>query len=363
MTDVIVVGAGVAGLAAAYEARRAGADVVVLESERGPGGVIVTETIAAGWVVEGGPDSFLPGDGAIASIAAELGIAGRIVSPSTQGSGLWTGRELKALTEGEAAALLGIQAKAEDLTAGHLSFAAGMGELVEVLAAAVRPALHLRSGVAGISPADGAFRVSVTGGSTVVADAVILALPAWRAAQLLRPLDPHVADALSAIRYFPSLTVSLAYREEQVRDPLAGTGFVVSAEAGIPLRACTYASRKFPGRAPTGHVLLRAFLAEGAEPPAIVAHRVLAPILGLTGEPLWSRAYFWARGIPFYAPDHQDRLVGARRRLSGLGNLVLAGGGYDGAGVGACVRSGREAGRQLHKASREVVEESRQGPT
>jgi protoporphyrinogen oxidase len=348
MTDVIVVGAGLAGLTAAYEARRAGADVVLLESEHRPGGVVVTERVAGGWVVEGGPDSFLPGDGAVASLAAELGIADRIVQQARHGSGLWTGKALQALPAGEAAALLGIQAQPEDLSAGHSSFGGGMGELVDALAATVGPSLRLRVGVSGITPARHGFRLSITGGSTLTGSAVVLALPAWRAAQLLRGLEPHAAEALAAIRYFPSVTVSLAYREEQVGAVLEGTGFVMGRDAPlhsvVALRACTYASLKFTGRAPAGHVLVRAFLSEWAEPAADAAHRALVPILRITGEPLWSRTFGWRRGIPFYAPDHPAKLTEARRRLDGLGDLILAGAGYDGAGVGACVKSGRQAG-------------------
>src|SRR4051794_11518147 len=37
-TDVVVIGAGQAGLSAAYELRRAGADFVVLDADAGPGG-------------------------------------------------------------------------------------------------------------------------------------------------------------------------------------------------------------------------------------------------------------------------------------------------------------------------------------
>ena len=351
MTDVIVVGAGLAGLAAAYEARRAGAGVLVLEGERRAGGVVVTEAVADGWVVEGGPDSFLAADGTVAALAAELGIADRILEQSAHGSALWTGTELKVLSEGEAAELLGIQAKPEDMHAGHRTVAGGMGELTDALLAEVGPALRFGLGVSGIAPANRGFRLSTTGGSVVTGDAVILALPAWRAAQLLRGVAAEAADVLNAIRYVPSTTVSLGYRAAQIGCPLQGTGFVVQTEAGIPLRACTYASAKFAGRAPAGHVLLRAFLAPVSLPAAAVARDALASILRISGQPLWTRTYAWPRGIPFYAPDHQTRLSAARRRLAGLGNLVLAGAGYDGAGVGACVKSGREAAQEIIKMS------------
>ena len=65
---VIVVGAGIAGLAAAWELTRAGADVVVLESERRAGGVIVTDRVD-GFIVEGGPDGFLAGEPELPALA------------------------------------------------------------------------------------------------------------------------------------------------------------------------------------------------------------------------------------------------------------------------------------------------------
>ena len=58
MTQVAVIGAGITGLAAAWELENAGAQPLVLESERRTGGVIVTER-RDGFVVEGGPDGFL----------------------------------------------------------------------------------------------------------------------------------------------------------------------------------------------------------------------------------------------------------------------------------------------------------------
>ena len=350
MTDVIVVGAGLAGLAAAYETQRAGASVLVLESERRAGGVVATEA-ADGWVVEGGPDSFLAAGGAVATLAAELGIFDRILDQSAHGSALWTGAAFETLPEGDAAALLGIQAKPEDIEAGHRTFAAGMGELTGALLAAVQPALRLGVGVSGIFPSNRGFRLSTTGGSVVTGDAVILALPAWRAAQLLRGLAPDAADALNAIRYVPSTTVSLGYRAAQIGCPLQGTGFVVKQDAGVPLRACTYASVKFAGRAPAGHVLLRAFLAPVSAPPAAVARDALVSLLRISGEPVLTRTYEWPRGIPVYAPNHAARLAEVRRRLGGLGSLVLAGAGYDGAGVGACLKSGREAARGVLRMS------------
>ena len=113
------------------------------------------------------------------------------------------------------------------------------------------------------------------------------------------------------------------------------------------VRACTFASSKFAGRAPADHVLLRAFLAPGSADPGAAAHDALGPVLGISGQPLWTKVFEWPRGIPRYAGDHAERVAEARRRLGRAGLIVLAGAGYDGAGVSACVRSGRAAAREL----------------
>ncbi len=75
---VAVVGAGLAGLSAAWELSRAGADVVVLDAGREPGGMIVTER-HDGFIVEGGPDGFLAAEPDIQELARQLGIEGRLV--------------------------------------------------------------------------------------------------------------------------------------------------------------------------------------------------------------------------------------------------------------------------------------------
>src|SRR5436309_14984331 len=79
--------------------------------------------------------------------------------------------------------------------------------------------------------------------------------------------------------------------------------------------------------------------------PASIAHAELAAILGIEGDPLWARAFHWPRGLPRYPRGHADRVAAVRERLAGLAPLAIAGAGFDGAGVSAFVKSGREAGR------------------
>src|SRR5256886_6106498 len=99
----VVVGAGLTGLSAAWELTGAGTEVVVLESERRAGGVVLTER-RDGFLVEGGPDGFLAADGDIEALARELGLGDRLVGQVARGATLWAGHRLRPLTGARAAA-------------------------------------------------------------------------------------------------------------------------------------------------------------------------------------------------------------------------------------------------------------------
>ena len=342
-----MVGAGISGLVAAWELTRAGGhDVVVLESERRAGGIIVTEQIQD-FVIEGGPDGFLAGEPELPALASELGIGDRVVDQQARGTALWNGTALAPLDEGRAAALLGIDATKSEVSAGFRSFATGMADPVAALVEKLAGKVRFAQGVAGIVPLKNGWRVAVTGGSAHDADGIVLALPAYSAGRLLEAVGAGHARELARTPYLPSITVSLAYRDSQFSRPLQGAGFVV--ESPEQIRACTFASLKFPGRAPRGSVLLRAYLPPQDGDPAQIAHAQLATILGIRGEPLWSRVFYWDRGLPRYRPHHAEQVAAIRKRLRSprLPPMAIAGAGYDGAGVSACVRSGRQAAKAL----------------
>ncbi len=345
MTRVAVIGGGITGLAAAWEVAQGGAEPVVLENERRAGGVIVTER-RDGFVVEGGPDGFLAAEPDSQDLAREVGIGERLVDQLAHGSALWTGRALEPLEEGRAAVLLGISEPVqEDLSKGFRSFAGGMEDVVDALVTRLGPAVATASGVANVARSSRGYRLALTGGAAVEAEGVVCAVPAWATARLVAGLGVPPARDLDDVLYFPSLTVSLAYRREQVAAPLQGTGFVTRPEGGAALRACTYASLKYPGRSPAGFLLLRAFLAPVADDPAVVAHAEVAKVLAISGAPLWTRAFHWVRGLPRYRPQHEVHVAAIRERLSRLPPFAIAGAGVDRAGVSACVKSGRAAAR------------------
>src|SRR5262249_27755037 len=94
------------------------------------------------------------------------------------------------------------------------------------------------------------WRLHLADGAAIEADAVCIALPAYRAAALVEEVDPELAARLLVIPYASSATVNLAYRRAEVPHPLDGFGFVVPAREERAILGCTFSGVKFPGRAP-----------------------------------------------------------------------------------------------------------------
>jgi protoporphyrinogen/coproporphyrinogen III oxidase len=231
-----------------------------------------------------------------------------------------------------------------------VSFREGMGALPLALAAR---AGRIRTGtsVQGISRGPHQrWQVWLAGGDVLDADAVILAAPAWASAAMLEGLDPDLAARLGAIDHGRATSVTMAFARADVPDPLAGTGFVVPAREDRALAACTWSSRKFPGRAPDDVALLRCFAADHDAPDADLIAAVqgdLRDLLGIEAEPTLVRVRRLSRGLPRYEVGHLGRIAALEERVAALGAVALAGNAYRGLGVIDCLASGERAAHQV----------------
>lgn len=81
MASVIVVGAGLSGLTAAYRLQQGGGQVVVLEAGANPGGRVQTET-CGDYVVDTGPDALTGGYSSYLRLISDIGLQGRLLDTS-----------------------------------------------------------------------------------------------------------------------------------------------------------------------------------------------------------------------------------------------------------------------------------------
>lgn len=240
------------------------------------------------------------------------------------------------------------------------SLRAGLCELVEALVARLPPdAVRLGAAATALAREADGYAIHLGGGEVVRARAVVVALPAPRAAALLAPLDAGAAALLGGIPFASTAVVYHAYRRQDVAHPLDGYGLIVPEGEGLRTAACTFFSTKFPDRAPDGHVLLRAFVGGMRDPDALaeddapLAERVrseMAAVLGLSGPPVLTRVFRWPSGTPQMEVGHQDRLSALERRLASWPGLTLTGAGLRGTGIPDTITDARRAAAALDPA-------------
>jgi protoporphyrinogen/coproporphyrinogen III oxidase len=460
---VVVVGGGITGLAAAYRLLQHRAEaacelrVTLVEAEDRLGGKIVTEHVG-GFVIEGGPDSFLATKPRGIGLCEELGLGEQ---PHQQLQGvkpqrrrafvLWRGR-LHDLPEGLSglvptrlaplarSSLLSPIGKArvaldyllptrrgegdeslggfirrrlgreawerlvEPLMAGiyaadgdQLSLAAtfpqlreaerrygglikgvltarrlgpspisppkspflttvgGLGALVGALETRLREgevSLVLGEPVTAVTSSGSGFEVLLATGGVIQADAVIVATPAYAAADLLAELDPVLATELAAIPHASTAIVTLAYRREEIPHPLDGHGYVIPRAERSPILACTWSSRKWSGRAPDGCELIRVFIGRAGQEEVLagddeslvaLAVQEVTARLGVTAPPSLTRVRRWPRGMPQYLLGHPQRVARIEAWQTDHAGLYLAGNAFRGVGLPDCILSGERA--------------------
>lgn len=470
LPHVVVVGGGIAGLAAAHRLIGLAPKVAVTVIEARPrfGGTIVTER-TDGFVIEGGPDSFLAAKPRGIELCEELGLAERLqgTAPRRRRAFVLRKGHLHDLPEGltgliptrlgpmlrsrlfspvgkarlaldyvlpplagdadEALAafvrrrlgpevydrlveplMAGIyagdgerlslaatfpQLRRAELTHGSLikgivaarrsAFApggsrpafltpsGGLGELIDTLTRALEAAgVRLETGRPAVriesipSSRDGRYRIVFAHCGALEADAVVVAVPAPAAGQLLRLVDPALAADLGAIPHASSAIVTLGYRRDDVPHPLDGYGYVVPRAERRPVLACTWSSAKWAHRAPPNRVLLRVFVGRFGQDEAVagddgaligLARGEIREVLGVEAAPLLDRVHRWPAAMPQYVLGHLDRVAAIERGLDNLPGLQLAGNAYRGVGIPDCIASGEAAATAAHATATTAV--------
>ncbi|WP_210580867.1 protoporphyrinogen oxidase [Streptomyces sp. GESEQ-4] len=458
--QVVVIGGGVAGLAAAHRLVRRGARVTVLEASDRVGGKLLPGEIA-GARVDFGAESMLARRPEAVALAREVGLTDRLQPPATASAAIWTRGALRPMPKGHvmgvpgtASALTGVLSDeglrrierdadlprtevGEDVAVGayvaerlgrevvdrlvepllggvyagdayrismrsavpqlfqaartHHSLTEGVREIQAKAAAAQQTGpvfMGIEGGVGSLPLAvaesvrerggeivtgaavtelrresSGGWRV-VTGDRVLHADAVVVAVPAPAAADLLRAEAPAAAAELSAVEYASMALVTLAYRRAETALP-EGSGFLVPPVDGRTIKASTFASQKWGWIADRNPdlVVLRTSVGRYAETEILqraddelvdVSRHDLKAATGLDATPVETRVTRWDDGLPQYPVGHHARVARIREHVAKLPGLAVCGAQYDGVGIPACIASAYAAADQIHGDLRAV---------
>jgi oxygen-dependent protoporphyrinogen oxidase len=245
------------------------------------------------------------------------------------------------------------------------SFVTGLDELTTALASRLGDRLRLGVRIVQVERVASSFHLAVDENghsSTLDADALVLAIPAHQACQVVRRLDSDLSEILARIPYVPVALVHLGYSASALAQPADAYGFFVPASEHLKILGAVFASAIFPGRAPA-RFLLFSVRTGGARHPetaslpdqelTALAHAELRGLLGLTAPPAFAHVVRHERALPQYILGHMDRvadLEAGERRYPGL---CFHGNAYHNAGVPELVsRSGKLARRLAEELPR-----------
>jgi len=236
-----------------------------------------------------------------------------------------------------------------------VSFKKGMSTLTGKLASGLGEAIRLGEKVSEVTESEGGYTVTTDKG-VYEAAGVVITTPAFVTAQLVEKLDPETAALLSGIEYASSAVAVLAYKLSNIKRPIEAFGFVVPALEKKRLIACSFSSEKFPGRAPEGYTVLRAFTGGMLDPGVLdldddaimeTLKSELAPVLGITGEPVFGFLKRYPNSLPQYYVGHLDLVRKIASGVKKLKGLEIAGSAIGGVGIPDCINSGESAAEKV----------------
>lgn len=440
--NVAVIGGGISGLAAAWEATRQGASVVLFEASDRLGGKLHTSHVG-GSLIELGPDSVLTRTPSALELVDSLGLdlvapaasrallwsrgarrpippglvlgappnleralSSDLVGPITRlraawgvltrsrrghetddlgrlaawrWGRTWSERHIEPLVGGiNANTIVGLSARvsapsilamppsgppapapSKPTRPAFVAPSRGLSTLVGALEQALTASgvdIRRSTPVAELAPAAGGTTITTSEGSSFVADAVVLAVPAFRAAEILAAAAPEVSLLLRGIRYASVSVLALSIAPTLAPSLRGVAGVLVDRREGLMTTAVSLASEKWPQWA-SGDALLRVSAGNLHDVRPLdrdddrLRDDLVAEtegVLETTLEIHAAKLARWTDAFPHFAPWHLDLVERIDRELrDAVGSTVaLAGAWRRGSGIPTCIASGRDAAQR-----------------
>jgi protoporphyrinogen oxidase len=190
MRDVVIIGGGLSGMAAAWELEKLGVDYTIIEVKNRLGGNIVSER-KDGFVLDGGPFMM------------------RYI-------GDWSFLDDLELQEAVFTA--------DQPTGEYVAFKDGTQVLVDALKKRITGPVMFRMAVSSLGRVDDRFGVCLENGLVLDAKALIVAAPARYAERMFYSLQPEIGERLLRYHYDHITRISLGYRSEDIPLPIRRPG-------------------------------------------------------------------------------------------------------------------------------------------
>jgi protoporphyrinogen oxidase len=306
MRDVVIIGGGLSGLAAAHELQRRGVPYRLIEVKKRLGGSIISER-RDGFVLDGGPFAFPRR--ADWSFLEPLGLAGALIPV--------------------------YDAHRRDLVA----FAGGTQVLIEALAKPLTGTILYRMAVSSLGQIDGQYALCLENGLVLDTAAVIVAAPARFAERMFRTVQPELSLKLADYGYDFITRLSLGFREADLPHPP-----LFPWDMAVAFYEWTDSRQRVPPGCLLLHVGLRV-------PPSLVEPEALTAIvreqIKAQGDPVIRRLDMWSEADPL--PPHQANFRAEMDALLAMlpPGIAMTGSDYHGLGLAERIAGGRAAAEKI----------------
>ena len=186
-------------------------------------------------------------------------------------------------------------------------------------------------------------------GTDVHPKATVVAVPAYRAAEIFEETNPEITAALSSIEYAPIVVAATSLPVEGLTHSHRGFGFLVAKGEQLNILGTVFNSSLFADRAPDKRLLLTTFLGGATKPEAFdwpdqrvwdVVCSEVKQVLKTSVPPDPVALFRHRRAIPQYNIGHRVRTEVLRNELKRCPGLFIAGNFLDGVSVPACMEQG-----------------------
>jgi oxygen-dependent protoporphyrinogen oxidase len=176
-------------------------------------------------------------------------------------------------------------------------------------------------------------------------DKVILTVPAYDIANIVKSLNNRLSELFCDIPYAPACVVGLGFQESDLQHNLNGFGFLIPPKENRKILGILFSSSIFPERAPKGHKLIRIIMGgdrghwilEKSEAELMdIAYREAKDILKFRGKPCISACFMYEKAIHQYYIGHGIRIKEIENILNDIPGLYVGGNTLYGIGINDC---------------------------
>jgi oxygen-dependent protoporphyrinogen oxidase len=233
------------------------------------------------------------------------------------------------------------------------SFKGGLRTWIDAMASEIGDGMRISTPVSSIEElGDGRFGVNAE-----PYEAVVVATPAFVAADLIKSRDAELARTLNEVNYPQLAVVILGFESGKIKGKLDGFGFLIASKENRPILGTLFHSAVFPERAPAGHQLLVTFVggvrsgntldARSDEELQSLVIEQLDDILGVDGNPDFVHIKRWKKAIPQYRVGYEDVTKACSEFETNNPGLYFCSNFYRGISMGDCVKNAFDTAKRI----------------